>query len=200
LTLGETRQTALVLAYQREIFTLRAFVFNGKKDKAGSEDHVNDGGMSLTVTPYDGLEFGASALSDLAESGAELLGGNGYSRRFAGWSAYLHLQQGRLGLEAEYLAAARAFAANDLADNVNRPQTWNLEAAWALTPAVELAARYGGSRELADAPRRECGVDFSWSPLAATTVSVEYLRSNFDPFLAAAKRRDQLTMQLALAF
>ncbi|MDZ4185720.1 MAG: LbtU family siderophore porin [Desulfuromonadales bacterium] len=200
LTLGETRQTALVLAYQREIFTLSAFVFNGNEDKAGSEDHVNDGGMSLTVTPYDGLEFGASVLSDLAESGAELLDGNGYSRRVAGWSAYAHLQQGRLGLEAEYIAAARAFVVSDLADNVNRPQTWNLEAAWALTPAVELAARYGGSRELADAPRHQYGVDLSWSPLAATTVSVEYLHSKFAFSLAAVDHSDQLTMQVALAF
>ena len=200
LALGETRQTALVLAYQREFFTLSAFAFNGNEDKSGSEDHVNDGGLSLTVTPYDGLEIGASVLSDLAESGSELLGGNGYSRRVAGWSAYAHLEQGRLGLEAEYLAAVRDFAANDLADNVNRPQTWNLEAAWELTPAVELAARYGGSRELADAPRHEYGVDLSWSPLAATTVSVEYLHGKFASSLAAVDHSDQLTMQVALAF
>jgi hypothetical protein len=103
-------------------------------------------------------------------------------------------------LEAEYLAAARAIAANDLADNANRPQTWNLEAAWALTPGVELAARYGGSRELADAPRHEYGADLSWSPVAAATVSFEYLRSYFDTSLTAAKRSDQLTMQVALAF
>ncbi len=200
LALGETRKTALVLACQREIFTLSAFVFNGNEDKFGSEDHVNDGGLSLTVTPYDGLEIGASVLSDIAESGAELLGGNGYSRRVAGWSTYAHLQQGRLGLEAEYLAAAHAFAASNLADNVNQPRTWNLEVAWALTPAVELAARYGGSRELAEAPRHEYGVDLSWSPLAATTVSVEYLHGEFASSLASISRSDQLTMQVALAF
>lgn len=200
LSLGETQQTALLLAYQREAFTLSAFAFNGTADKSGSEDHVNDGGISLSVTPCDGLEFGASVISDLAESGAELLDSNAYSRRVAGWSSYLHLQQGVLSLEAEYLAAARAFAANDLADNVNRPQTWNLEAAWALIPEVELAARYGGSRELADAPRHEYGIDLSWSPLAATTLSVEYLHGNFASSLASISRRDQLTMQVALAF
>ncbi|MBE0503384.1 MAG: LbtU family siderophore porin [Desulfuromonadales bacterium] len=200
MTLGETRQTALTLAYQREFFTLSAFAFNGNEDKAGSEDHVNDGGLSLTLTPCDGLEFGASVMSDLAESSAELLDGNGYGRRVAGWSAYVHLQQGRLGLEAEYLAATRAFAASDLADNVNRPQTWNLEVAWALIPEVELAARYGGSRELAEAPRHQYGIDLSLSPLAATTVSVEYLRSKFASSLATVDHSDQLTMQVALAF
>lgn len=204
LILGETRQTALVLAYHREFFTLSAFAFNGNEDKAGSEDHVNDGGLNLTVTPYDGLEIGASVLSDLAESGSELLGGNGYSRRVAGWSAYAHLQQGRLGLEAEYLAAAKAFAASDLDANGDghgdKPQTWNLEAAWALTPEVELATRYGGSRELADTPRHEYGVDLSWSPLAATTVSVEYLHGKFASTLASISRSDQLTIQVALVF
>jgi hypothetical protein len=200
LTLGETRQSAVTVGYTLGRFNLTAFAFNGNTDKAGSEDHVNDGGLSLTVTPREGLEFGASVLSDLAESNAALLG-NGYARRVAGWSSYIHLQQGRLTLEAEYLAAARAFAANDLADNINRPQTWNLEAAWALTPEVELAARYGGSRDLAEAPRHEYGLDLSWSPLAATTTfSVEYLRRNFDSSLAAVDHSDQLTMQVALAF
>lgn len=204
LTLGETRQTAVLAGYGQEGVQLLAFAFNGNEDQAGREDHVNDGGLRLTVTPCDGLEFGASLLSDLAESNAELFGGNGYTRRVAGWSTYAHLQQGRLGLEAEYLAAVRAFAVSDLdADADGRgdqPQTWNLEAAWALTPAVELAARYGGSRELAEAPRHEYGVDLSWSPQAATTVSVEYLRSNFASSLAAVDQSEQLTMQVALAF
>ncbi|MDO9079391.1 MAG: hypothetical protein Q7U44_01225, partial [Desulfuromonadales bacterium] len=139
-------------------------------------------------------------LSDLAESGAELLGGNGYSRHVAGWSAYVHLQKGRLGLEAEYLAAARAFAVSDLTDNVNRPQTWNMEVAWALTPAVELATRYGGSRELADAPRHQYGFDLSWSPRTATTFSLEYLHGKFASSPAAVDHSDQLTMQVALTF
>jgi hypothetical protein len=204
LTLGETRQTAMLVGYGQGGVQLQAFAFNGNEDKIGREDHINDGGLRLTVTPRDGLEFGASVLSDLAESNAELLGGNGYARRVAVWSAYAHLQQGRLGLEAEYLAAVRAFAAGDLDVNADgrgdQPQTWNLEAAWALTPEVEVAARYGGSRELAEAPRQEYGVDLSWSPLAATTFSLEYLRSNFDASLAAVERSDQLTLQVALAF
>lgn len=204
LTLGETRQTAVLGGYGQGGVQLQAFAFNGNEDKSGSEDHVNDGGLRLTITPRDGLEFGASVLSDLAESNAELLGGNGYARRVAGWSAYAHLQQGRLGLEAEYLAAARAFAVSDLDVNSDgdgdQPQTWNLEAAWSLTPEVEVAARYGGSRELAEAPREEYGADLTWSPQAATTFSLEYLRNNFAPSLAATQRSDQLTLQVALAF
>lgn len=204
LALGETRQSAVTLGYKQELFQLSAFAFNGNEDKGGSEDQISDGGLSLTVTPYEGLELGASVLSDLSESGAEILGGNGYSRRVAGWSTYLHLQQGAWTLEGEYLAAAKTFVSADLDANGDGhgdwPQTWNLEAAWGLTPAVEVAVRYGGSRELATAPRHEYGVDLSWSPLAAATCSVEYLRSAFDQALVAAQSRDQLTLQVALLF
>jgi len=49
-------------------------------------------------------------------------------------------------------------------------------------------------------PRHEYGVDLSWSPLAATTFSLEYLRGNFESSLAAVNRSDQLTLQVALAF
>lgn len=204
LTLGETRQTTVLVGYEQGGVQLQTFAFNGNVDKTGSENHINDGGLRLTVTPRAGLEFGASVLSDLAEGNAELHDGNGYARRVPGWSTYLHLQQERLGLEAEYLAAAHSFAAGDLDANADghgdRPQTWNLEAAWALTPTVEVAARYGGSRELAEAPRHAYGADLSWSPQEATTVSLEYLRSNFDSALAAAKSSDQLILQVALAF
>lgn len=204
LTLGETRQTAVLAGYGQGGVQLQAFAFNGNADKTGSEDHINAGGLRLTVTPRDGLEFGGSVLSDLAESNAALLGGNGYTRRVAGWSAYAHLQQGRLSLEAEYLAAARAFAAGDLDVNADgrgdRPQTWNLEAAWALTPEVEVAARYGGSRELVEAPRQEYGADLSWIPQAATTLSLEYLHGNFASSWAAVESSDQLTLQVALVF
>lgn len=204
LSLGETRQSAVTVGYGQGLLHLTAFAFNGNEDKSGREEHVNDGGLRLTVTPGNGLEFGVSILSDLAESNAALLGGNGYTHRVAGWSTYVHLQQERLSLEAEYLAAAAAFAASDLDVDADgrgdRPQTWNLEAAWALTPAVEVAARYGGSRELAAAPRHEYGVDLSWSPQAATTFSLEYLRGNGETSPAAVENSDRLTLQVALAF
>ena len=158
LELGETRQTALVLGYEQELFTLSAFVFNGSEDKIGRDDHVNDGGVSLTLTPAEGITVGAGYLSDLAESGAGLLGGTGYSRQVAGWNAFVHLEHGPFAVEAEYLAAVRAFAAADLnadfAGNSARPQTLNLEVAYSAAENVELALRYAMSKEFAGQPEK----------------------------------------------
>lgn len=210
LTLGETRRTAVLGGYSQGMVQVNAFAFNGNEDRNGREDHVNDGGLSLTVTPREGLELGASLLSDLAESNAELLGGNGYTRQVAGWSAYAHLRQGRLGLEAEILAAARAYAAADLDADADgrgdRPQAWNLETAWELTPVLEVAARYGGSRDLSGEARRQAGLDLSWSLRENATLSCEYLRQRYAADLAPSsstgtvKHSDQLSIQLALAF
>lgn len=210
LALGETRQTAVELGYSQGMVQVNVFAFSGNEGRPGREDHINDGGLSLAVTPAEGLEFGVGVLSDLAESNAELLGGNGYIRRAAGWSAYAHVQQGRLRLEAEILAAAHAYDAGDLDADTDghgdKPQAWNLEASWELTSELEVAARCAGSRGLVEAPRRQYGLDLSWSPWENVTTSLEYLRQRYAAALAPVSRTravedsDQLTVQLALAF
>ena len=208
LALGETRETALLAGYTHGPATLSAFAFNGDVEKNGADDQIRDWGTSLVIAPAAGLEFGASFISDLADSDAELL--SAYTRRVAGWSSYFHLEQERLRLEVEYLAATGSFAASDLDANLDgrgdQPQTWNLEAAWAMTPALKIAARYEGSDEFAGQPERQYGVGASWSPWENTSLSLEYLRGEFDRAFSAdadgnvADRRDLVTAQLAIAF
>lgn len=208
LTLGETRETALLVGYTHGTATLSAFVFNGDVDMVGSEDHLNDWGASLVMTPAEGIEYGASFLSDLADSDAELL--TAYSRRVGGYSAYVHLEQNDLSLEAEYLAALRAFAAADLDADSNghgeRPQAWNLEAAWALNPALELSVRCEGSSGFAGEPKQQYGIGASWSPVENTSLSLEYLHGIFAQALSADEdgntldRRDLIVAQLAVEF
>jgi len=71
---------------------------------------------------------------------------------------------------------------------------------------VELAARYEGSDEFAGQPERQYGVDVSWSPWEYTTLSLEYLRGEFDLDFSADEngnvldRRDLVTAQLAFEF
>ena len=212
LALGETRATALQLGYQPDLVTLSAFAFNGAADQAGSEDHLSDWGVSLTVTPLAGLELGSSYLSDLADSNAALLAAP-YARRVAGWSAFLHLAHGPLFFEAEYLAAVQAFAAGDLDgdgdDSGDRPQAWNLECAFRPSENVELALRYGGSDEFAGQPQQQYGASVSWSPWQHTTLALEYLRGEFDQAFAGdlasssaspADSRNLITAQLAYEF
>jgi len=202
--LGETRATSLLIGYNDDLFTLSAFAFNGNNDEVAAEDHINDGGASLTVTLGEGLELGGSYISDLAESNAELLVAP-YARRVDGWSAFVHHTRGAFSFEAEYLAAVRAFAPVDLDADHNgrgdRPQAWNLECAYRPVAGLELALRYEGSSAFVAQPETQYGFAVSWSPWEHTTLALEYLHGIFDPaFADGAATREQVTTQLALAF
>lgn len=215
LELGETRETAFLAGYTYGSATLSTFVFNGDAEKTGNEDHIRDWGASLVLTPLEGVELGGSYLSDLADTDAELLSDldNVFTRRVGGWSAFFVAEHGKLCLAGEVLGAVRHFAVADLDADLNgkgdKPLAWNLEAAWALLENVEVALRYEGSREFAGQPRRQYGADVSWSPWKNTTLSLEYLRGEFDRDFVGdlisstgspADKRDLVTAQLAFEF
>ncbi len=176
LELGETRKTAVLGRFQTDLFGLSAFVFNGDEKQAGEKDRIRDWGAGVTVAPLHGLEIGASYLSDLADSNAELFADvdNVYEKRVAGWSAFAVLNQGMVELSGEVLGAAESFAA---ADGGGKPLAWNLELAFAPTEKVELAARVEGSRDISAAAERRYGVAASWSPREQVSLSAEYLRA-----------------------
>ncbi len=208
LALGETRETAVLAGYAYGPAALKAFAFNGDAEKTGEEDHIRDWGASLVLTPAEGVEVGGSYLSDLADSDAELL--EEYTRRVGGWSAFAHLERGRLTLDGEVLGASKRFAASDLDSDGDgrgdRPLAWNLEVAWTPVEDVELALRYEGSDEFAGQPERQYGADVSWSPWEHTTLSLEYLHGEFDRDFSAdddgnvLDRQDLVTAQLAFEF
>jgi hypothetical protein len=203
LELGETRETALLLGYGHDLFSVSAFAFNGDAEKRGEEDHVRDWGASLVLTPAEGIELGASYLADLADSNAELI--SKYTRRVGGWSAFAVVERGPFGVSGEVLGATRSFAAADLDADGNgkgdKPLAWNLEVSWALRENVELALRYEGSDELAGQPEAQYGADASWSPWEHVTLSLEYLRGEFDKaFGDGLDQRDLVTAQLAFEF
>lgn len=209
LELGETRETAVLAGYDGGSWALSAFAFNGRAGREGGEDHIDDFGISLTLSPLESLEFGASYLSDLADSDAELT--NDYRHRVGGWSAYAEGTIGPLELSGEILGATRHFSAVDLDEDGNdkgdRPRAWNLEAATNLSETVEVALRLEGSRELAELPEIQYGAGISWSPRPHVSLSLEYLRGEFDRRFAATdaadspmQTRDLLSTQLAIEF
>lgn len=208
LELGETRETAALLGYGRDLFSLSLFAFNGDSERLGEEDHLRDWGTSLIFTPRDGIEFGGSYLSDLADSDAAMV--TAYERRVAGWSAFVLAAGSKGGISAEILGATRAFAAADLDGDGNgmgdRPRAWNVEAFWTMRDDLDLALRWEGSDKILGQPRRQYGLDLSWSPWPYATLSLEYLRGEFSRGFGLNEdgsglyRRDQVTAQLALAF
>ncbi|BCR05707.1 hypothetical protein DESUT3_27760 [Desulfuromonas versatilis] len=211
LELGESRETALLAGWGNGVFGLSAFAFNGDAEKQGEEDHLRDWGASLVLTPVEGLELGASYLSDLADTDAELLGGVDYRRRVGGWSAFAVANAGPFELSGEILGAVRSFAAGDLDvdgdGSGDKPLAWNLELAWYALEALEFAARVEGSDEFADQPELQYGVGASWGVWENTSLSLEYLRGEFDPDFSSpddagrmADRRHLVTAQLAYEF
>ncbi len=210
LELGETRETALLGGYKQDRFSLSAFVFNGDAEKAGQEDHLRDWGVSLTLTPGGGFEMGASYLSDLADTDAELVlsetnPDNEYGDRVGGWSAYATAAVGKFELSAEALGAVEAFEAIDLDADGNgagdKPLAWNLELAYYHKETLEFSARLEGSDELAGQPELQYGAGVSWAAWENVSLSLEYLRGEFDEaFGEGLDNRNLVTAQLALEF
>ena len=206
--LGETRETALLLGYGHELISVSAFLFNGDAEKLGEEDQLRDWGASLVLTPAEGIELGGSFLSDLADSDAELL--SEYRSRVGGWSAFATVTRGTFGLSAEVLGAVDSFSVDDLDADGNghgdQPLAWNLEFSWSLLDNMEVAARYEGSDEFAGFPERQYGIGASWSPWEYATLSLEYLRGEFDGGFGMDEdgdrmdTRDLVTAQLAFEF
>lgn len=208
LELGETRETAILAGYERGLFSVAAFAFNGTAEKVNAADeaeesHLKDWGVSAKVTLAQGLKLGGSFLSDLADTDARLA--PEYRRRVSGWSAYGAAALGPVAVTGEVLGAVRAFSSEDLdADgdgSGDRPLAWNVEVAWEALENVELAGRVEGSREFAGRPEFQSGVCASWGPREHVSLSLEYLRGRFDrDFGEGLKTRDIVTAQMAVEF
>ncbi|MFO7983493.1 MAG: LbtU family siderophore porin [Desulfuromonadales bacterium] len=204
LELGETRETALLGGYGNDIVTISAYIFNGDADKEGDqEDHIRDWGLSVSSTPAEGLTLGASYISDLAESDAELVGDT-FEGRVGGWSAFFTLEPEGFHVTGEVLGADSTFSAADMDADGNgvgdRPLAWNLELAWYPSEVLELSARYEGSDEFSGHPETQYGICTSWGVRENVSLSLEYLRGEFDSFGDGADTRNMVTAQLGLEF
>jgi len=159
-----------------------AYLFNGDAQKVGEESQLRDFGASLVLTPTEGLALGCSYLSDLADSDAELL--SEYQNRVAGWSAFATYSRDAFGVSIEVLGATKVFSDADLDADGNgqgdQPLVWNLELSWAPQENLELAVRFEGSEEFAGFPERQYGIGLSWGYWESTTLSLEYLRGEYD--------------------
>ncbi len=205
LELGETQDVAIVASYGTGLFSVSGFVFNGEAKKKGKEDQIGDFGLALSMAPTEGVEFGASALANIASTDAELLAGvdNEYKDAVGGWSAYALVTAGPVEFSAEILAAMDNFELSELdVDNNGKgdqPMAWNLELTYSVEEDLTLAARVEGSDEL-EAPELQYGIATSWGIMESTALAFEYLHAEFDDAITRNGERDQLTAQLAVEF
>lgn len=198
LELGETHTTAGLLALSGEHWSATVGAFKGSVDDG--DDGVDSWLAAVEATPLTGVTVGASWISDLAESDAELVADEGlYRDEVAGWSAFVAVQHGSLGMTAEYLAAAGRFEAEQVEAGGDltgeRPEAWNLELSWQVTDQLQLAGRYEEANSY-QADRHRYGATLSYGLCDYALVAVEYLH-------ARAEGEDPahtVTAQLAVEF
>ncbi len=198
LDLGETRTTAALYALEGERWSLSVGGFTGAVDDG--DDGLDSWVAALTVTPRPGMTFGASWLSDLAESDAGLVQEEGlYDDDVPGWSAFIALSHGGFGLNAEYLAAAGSFKSEQVAAGEDltgrRPRTWSIEGNWQATEQLALVARYEKADDYQNDQRR-IGLTAGYALCDFATLSLEYLRGKAD----GENPDHSVTAQLALSF
>ena len=192
LELGETAQSALMLSYGIDMVDISLGLFNGDVDEAGEDDKIDDYVASLTVTPVEGISFGASYISDISDTDAEItvafgnVSSQGNTEIVAGYSAFVSASFGSVTVEAEYLAAADEMDEADLdSDGVlngsgDQPVTFNVEVAYAVSDAFEVAARYEGNEDYFDLPETQYGVSASYGLYENTAVALEYLSGEYE--------------------
>ncbi len=181
LELGETHTTAAVLATSGEYWNTSLSVFEGSVD---NNDGFDSWVLAIESTPCEGATFGASWISDLAESDAGLVQDEGlYRNDVPGWSAFVGLKHGIFGLSAEYLAAVERFeteqveAGGDLTGR--RPEAWTLELSWQATDKLLVAGRYEEANGY-QADVHRYGATASYGLCDYALLAVEYLHADAD--------------------
>lgn len=198
LELGETHTTAILLALDGERWSASLGTFEGSVDNG--DNGLDSWLAAFEVSPREGVTFGASWISDLAESDAGLVQDEGmYRDDVPGWSAFVALQHGDFGLTVEYLAAVDRFKPEqvDVGEDLTgrRPQAWNLELSWQATERVQLAARYEEADDY-QADVRRYGATASYGLCDYALLAVEYLHADADN----AEPEHAFTAQLAVEF
>ena len=208
LEFGETTRNTVQFGYEYEdIFEAAVFVYDGNSEKVGDEGKIREWGAALNFMFLNNrIAFGASYLSNLADSDAELLSDfdNMYEQKVGAWSAYAAFRPGNWEMTLEGVQAAEEF--RELPANANEPRAWNAEIAYYIGRTWEIAARYERSAELEDKPEERYGIGATWAAHRNVTLSLEYLQGNFKPGFAfdddgnELKREQIMAAQVAVIF
>ena len=188
LELGETNESAILIGYGNDVFDISVGTFNGDVVEPGDDDKVDDYMASLTVTLVEGVSFGVSYISDIADTDGDVTGATAGAGTVtdivAGYSAFVSASFGPIAIEAEYLAAADEFDDTDLDGDGDgkgdQPVTFNVEVAYAVSAALEVAARYEGNEDYFDLPETQYGVAASYGLYENTAIALEYLSGEYE--------------------
>ncbi len=220
LVLGETNEGAAVAGYRfgGELIDVSIGAFNGRVDEVGKDDTIDGFVGAGVISPFEGVMFGASYMSNLAgsDSLSEFVtdwDGDGENNKISsiigGWSAFVTVEfLERFKVIGEYVSALDEFEPGELYDPADgekrQPAAWNVEFGARLIDTVEVAARYGGSTDGGDPvsgefllPESEYGAVVNWGLFENINLAFEYLHSEFEDDF---QTKDTFTVQLAVEF
>lgn len=202
LDLGETNNTTVKLGWVGNGVELSLGTFSGETDTAGDNDVIDSWVAAIDIAAAENLSFGASYISDIAESDIGLVTDAAlYTSSVAGASAYVSATLGSFTLDAEYLTALERFddavvaAGEDLTGD--KPGAWNVELAYSPEERWLMALRAEGTEDFQDDLTRY-GAVASYGIFTNTVVALEYLLGDQDG--ADEDRSHTVTAQLAFEF
>ena len=136
--LGETREAAMMVGYEKDGLYASLYLFNGDSNKAPAIDNqVEQRGLNLgysMVTERMSMDAGIGYISSISDSdGLSATGivtnNDSLTDYVAGMAIHLAYTRGAYNLFAEYISATDNFAATELAYKSMgaKPSTYNLE-------------------------------------------------------------------------
>ena len=203
LELGETSETAVVFGWANEAIGIRVGAFNGDVDAAEDDDVIDSLVASLEINTSYGITTGASYISDLAESGIELiqpdLGGSTdhYLDSVAGASFFITAEYGMFVMNAEYVFALDDFEQDsiDAGEDLTglEPRAFNLELSFSPIERWGFALRFEKAKDFQGDPERY-GFTISYGIFSHMILALEYLRTEADVDI------DMVTAELGISF
>ncbi len=188
LTVGETKEDALLVGLTSAGFTLEGFVYNGDTQKTGEEDQIDQYGLNLGYSgEVSGVGFalGAGYLNNIADSDGvndKLTGGTSLRKYVGGVALNGSITTGDVTFSGGYVKAQDKFQSGELAFNSlgAQPVAWNTEIAYTteiLGKETTFAATYQGSDEALalELPERRLGAAVTVGIYDNTALSLEYL-------------------------
>jgi len=230
LSLGETREKAILVGFERSGVSMAAYFFNGDVDERGYEDHIEDFGFDINysyklllgqheryvkgtkfeIEPENCINFlaGVSYISNLADSdGLTEAIGSEVIDYIPGFAAYLRTEYCGYFFEAEYMVALDAFDMSELSSGKSgaKPSVWNFEVGFNYNwwRNLEVALKYAGSDEAEGLgfPKSRYGINFNQELFDGVTASVGYIHDNYDKDdVDSRDDRELLFGQLAVEF
>jgi hypothetical protein len=195
LEFGETsaRHVALLTYGPSDEFDLSLAAYRGRSSELG-EDGQWDWAIGFEAWPSETLSFGVSYQSDLSDSDERLLDDDHYIEPVPVLSAYLLGITDAFEFSLEFVAALDDF--QELEKDRNRPMAWNAEVDYFFPKAdLDLAFRIERSRELEDQPELRYGAAITWYPHRQASLTIEYLRGEFDRDSFSLEREDDIPIR-----